>query len=73
MANNFKNGYVALTTSNADIIGAVASGTETICLTLRVTNIHASDDATVDVQVVDTGGSPRLYSKRNVSACWNIC
>ena len=67
MANNFKADHIALTTSNADIIGAVASGTETICLTLRVTNIHASDDATVDVQVVDTGGSPTAYIAKGMS------
>ena len=67
MANTFKNGYVDLTTSNADIVPAVASSTTTIVLTLRCTNVDGTNDATVDVEVVDNGGSPAAYIAKTLS------
>ena len=58
MANTFKNGYVDLTGSNQDIVPAIAAGTTAIVLTIRCTNVDGVNDATVDVEVVDNGGSP---------------
>ena len=63
MANTFKNGYVDLTTSNADIVPAVASSTTTIVLTLRCTNVDGSNDATVDVEIVDRSSGAAYIAK----------
>ena len=67
MAEAFKANHVALTTSNQDIVPAVAASTETIVITLRATNVDGVNDATVDVQVVDTGGSPTAYIAKTMS------
>ena len=67
MAEAFKANHVALTTSNQDIVPAVAASTETIVITLRATNVDGTNDATVDVQVVDTGGSPTAYIAKEMS------
>ena len=67
MAEAFKAHHVALTTSNQDIVPAVAASTETIVITLRATNVDGTNDATVDVQVVDTGGSPTAYIAKTMS------
>ncbi len=57
---------VDLTTSNADIVPAVASSTTTIVLTLRCTNVDGTNDATVDVEVVD-GTSGAAYIAKTLS------
>ena len=60
MANVFKNNTLAGGTSLGDLIGAVASNHEVIVLMLRATNIDGTNDATVDVRVVD-GSSGDSY------------
>jgi len=67
MAETFKANHVALTTSNQDIVPAVAASTQTIALSIRATNVDGTNDATVDVQVVDTGGSPTAYLAKTMS------
>ena len=59
MAEAFKANHVALTTSNQDIVPAVAASTETIVITLRATNVDGTNDATVRVEVVkaSSGGN----------------
>lgn len=66
MANTFKNGYVDLTTSNQDIVPAIASSTTAIVLTLRCTNVDGVNDATVDVEVVD-GTSGASYIAKTIT------
>ena len=70
MPNAFKSHHVAVGTSNTLIVpttGTVASGCETIVLTLRATNVDGANDATIDVQVVDTGGSPTSYIAKTMT------
>jgi len=67
MAETFKANHVALTTSNQDIVPAVAASTQTIALTIRATNVDGTNNATVDVQVVDTGGSPTAYIAKSMT------
>ena len=67
MAETFKSNHVALTTSNADIVAAIAASTTAIVLSIRATNVDGANDATVDVQVVDTGGSPTAYIAKTMS------
>ena len=67
MAETFKSNHVALTTSNADIVGAIAASTTAIVLSIRATNVDGTNAATVDVQVVDTGGSPTAYIAKTMS------
>ena len=67
MAETFKANHVALTTSNQDIVPAVAASTQTIALTIRATNVDGTNNATVDVQVVDTGGSPTAYIAKGMT------
>ena len=61
MANVFKNAYKDATTSLADLIGALDSNHEAIVLMLRATNVDGTNDATVDVRVVDSDGSNDAY------------
>ena len=67
MAETFKSNHVALTTSNADIVPAIAASTTAIVLSIRATNVDGTNDATVDVQVVDTGGAPTAYIAKTMS------
>ena len=67
MAETFKSNHVALTTSNADIVPAIAASTTAIVLSIRATNVDGTNDATVDVQVVDTGRSPTAYIAKTMS------
>tara|TARA_B100000424_G_scaffold184050_1_gene142682 strand:- start:15 stop:347 length:333 start_codon:yes stop_codon:yes gene_type:complete len=60
MANVFKNAYADGTTSLADLIPALDANHEAIVLMLRATNVHGTNDATVDVRVVD-GSSGDSY------------
>ena len=49
MAETFKSNHVALTTSNQDIVAAIAASTTAIVLSIRATNVDGTNDATVDV------------------------
>ena len=60
MANVFKNAYKDATTSLTDLIPALDSNHEAIVLMLRATNVDGTNDATVDVRVVD-GSSGDSY------------
>ena len=69
MANVFKNAYADGTTSLADLIPALDANHEAIVLMLRATNVHGTNDATVDVRVVDgSSGDSYLASTMSVSA-----
>ena len=61
MANVFKNAYKDATTSLTDLIPALDSNHEAILLMLRATNVDGTNDATVDVRVVDSDGSSDAY------------
>ena len=67
MANVFKNAYADGTTSLADLIGALPSNHEAIVLMLRATNVDGTNDATVDVRVVDSDGSSDSYIAKTMS------
>jgi hypothetical protein len=69
MANTFKNNYVNLTTSNADLIAAADVTGTGIVLTLRCTNVDGANDATVTVEVVDgTSGDAKIAHELSVPA-----
>ena len=60
MANTFKNAYHDVTTSLAAAYTA-GSGVTAIVLTCRITNVDGTNDATVDAEIVDNGGSEAAY------------
>ena len=66
MANTFKNAYLDAGTSNSDIIGAIASSTTAIVMSLRATNVDGTNDATIDVEVVD-GSSGQSYIAKGMT------
>ena len=66
MANVFKNAYHDGTTSLADLIPALDANHEAIVLMLRATNVDGTNDATVDVRVVD-GSSGDSYIAKTMS------
>ena len=67
MANVFKNAYNDGTTSLADLIPALAANHEAIVLSLRATNVDGTNDATVDVRIVDGGGSLDSYVAKTLT------
>ena len=67
MANVFKNAYADGTTSLADLIPALDANHEAIVLMLRATNVDGTNDATVDVRVVDSDGSSDTYIAKTMS------
>ena len=67
MANVFKNAYHDGTTSLADLIPALDANHEAIVLMLRATNVDGTNDATVDVRVVDSDGSSDSYIAKTMS------
>ena len=70
MANDFKSHHIAVLTTDTLCVpasGTVASGCETIVLTLRATNVDGANDATVSVQVVDDSGSPSAYIAKTMT------
>ena len=67
MANVFKNAYKDATTSLADLIPALDANHEAIVLMLRATNVDGTNDATVDVRVVDSDGSNDSYIAKTMS------
>ena len=66
MANVFKNAYHDGTTSLADLIPALDANHTAIVLMLRATNVDGTNDATVDVRVVD-GSSGDSYIAKTMS------
>ena len=67
MANTFKNNYVDLTASYADAVAAADVTGTGIVLTVRATNVHASNDGTVTVEVVDgTSGQAEVAHELSV-------
>ena len=66
MANEFKNAYHDGTTSLADLIPALDANHSAIVLMLRATNVDGTNDATVDVRVVD-GSSGDSYLAKTMS------
>lgn len=67
MANNFYNSYLDLTTSYADAVASASVTGTGIVLTVRATNIHASNDGTVTVEVVDgTSGQSEIAHELSV-------
>ena len=66
MANVFKNAYHDATTSLADLIPALDANHTAIVLMLRATNVDGTNDATVDVRVVD-GSSGDSYIAKTMS------
>ena len=66
MANLFKNAYHDGTTSLADLIPALDANHSAIVLMLRATNVDGTNDATVDVRVVD-GSSGDSYLAKTMS------
>lgn len=69
MANTFKNAYLDAGTSNSDIIAAIASSTTAIVMSLRATNVDGTNDATIDVEVVDgSSGASYIAKGMNVPA-----
>jgi hypothetical protein len=66
MANVFKNAYHDGTTSLADLIPALDANHTAIVLMLRATNVDGTNDATVDVRVVD-GSSGDSYLAKTMS------
>jgi hypothetical protein len=66
MANVFKNAYADGTTSLADLIPALDANHTAIVLLLRATNVDGTNDATVDVRVVD-GSSGDSYIAKTMS------
>ena len=67
MANVFKNAYADGTTSLADLIPALDANHSAIVLMLRATNVDGTNDATVDVRVVDGGGSDDSYIAKTMT------
>ena len=67
MANVFKNAYADGTTSLADLIPALDANHEAIVLMLRATNVDGTNDATVDVRIVDSDGSSDSYIAKTMS------
>ena len=62
MANTFKNAYYDVTASLLPAYTAPSSaGNVAIVLTLRITNVDGANDATVDAEIVDNGGSEQAY------------
>ena len=60
MANTFKNEYYDITASHA-VAYTCPSSTTAIILTCRITNVDGTNDATVDAEIVDNGGSEQAY------------
>ena len=63
MANVFKNAYHDGTTSLADLIPALDANHSAIVLMLRATNVDGTNDATVDVRVVDRSSGDSYLAK----------
>ena len=66
MANEFKNAYKDATASLADLIAPLDSNHYAIVLTIRATNVHASNDVTVDCVVKD-GSAGESYLAKGVT------
>ena len=68
MAEAFKNAYLDVTSSAQTIYTAPAS-TESVVITLRITNVDGSADDTITADVVDgTSGNARIANTLSVPA-----
>ena len=69
MAETFKNAYLDVPNSEADFY-TCPSSTTAIVLTLRMTNVHGTNAATVDAKVLDSDASTNsmIASTINVPA-----
>lgn len=68
MAEAFKNAYLDITSSAQTIYTAPAS-TESVVITLRVTNVDGAADDTITADVVDgTSGNARIANTLSVPA-----
>ena len=72
MANVFKNEYENGTTSLTDLIPALAANHEAIVLMLRATNVHGTNDATVDVRVVKSSSDSYIAKPMTVPAATSL-
>ena len=67
MANTFKNQYLDLTASYQDAIASASVTGSAIVLTVRATNIHASNDGSVTIEIVDgTSGQSEVAHELSV-------
>jgi len=66
MANTFKSRTVDALTTMSDLVPTVAADTTTIVLSVRATNIHATNDGTIDVELTD-GSSKNGYLAKAIS------
>ena len=67
MANIFKNQYLDLTASYQDAVASASVTGTGIVLTVRATNIHASNDGTVTIEIVDgTSGQAEVAHELSV-------
>ena len=68
MAEAFKNAYLDITSSAQTIYTAPAS-TESVVITLRITNVDGSADDTITADVIDTSsGNSRIAYTLSVPA-----
>ena len=67
MANVFKNAYKDGPATLEDLIAPLDSNHYAIVLTIRATNVDGTNDATVDVRVIDGGGSLDSYIAKGVT------
>ena len=68
MAEAFKNAYLDVTSSAQTIYTAPAS-TESVVITLRITNVDGAADDTITADVVDgTSGNARIANTLSVPA-----
>jgi len=68
MAEAFKNAYLDITSSAQTIYTAPAS-TESVVITLRITNVDGAADDTITADVVDgTSGNARIANTLSVPA-----
>ena len=66
MANNFINAAKAIGDS-ATTLYTVPGSTTGIVHAIYVSNIHATNDGTVDISVTDTSASDTFYIAKNIS------
>jgi hypothetical protein len=67
MANIFKNNYIDLTASFQDAVASASVTGTGIVLTVRATNVHASNDGTVTLKVTDgTSGESEIAHEMTV-------
>ena len=66
MANNFINAAKAIG-NTATTVYTVPGSTTGVVHAIYVSNIHATNDGTVDISVTDTSASDTFYIAKNIS------